>query len=48
MREKIPSRGDTLLELRSASWQLEQLLEWKKNVRYWRDIWQLLIIISLV
>lgn len=30
----IPLRGDTLQELRSASWQLEQLLKWKKNVRY--------------
>ena len=45
---KIPSKGDTLLELRSACWQLEPLLEWKKNVRYCRDIWQLLIIISLI
>lgn len=44
--KNIPLRGDTLQELRSASWQLEQLLKWKKNVRYWRDAWQLLTIIS--
>lgn len=40
--KKIPSRGDPPQELRSASWQQEQLLKWKNSVRYWRDIWQLL------
>lgn len=43
-REKIPSRGDTPQELRSANWQLRTAFEVEENVRYWRERWQLLIL----
>lgn len=33
----MPLRGDIPQELRSASWQSEQLLKRMRNVRYWRD-----------